>query len=79
MTVKKRLLAVQEIGLCLIRKWWRPVMLAGVGLGTWVNLVIIPLWKREVPNMAEAAAWIAACGALSWVREWGKSKGNTET
>jgi hypothetical protein len=75
MSLKLRVLRAQEVALCIVRKWWRPAMLAGVGAATWVNLVFIPLWKREVPNLAEAGAWIAACGALSWVREWGKSKG----
>ena len=50
-------------------------MLAGVAAATWANLVIIPIIKREVPDLTEAAAWIAACGALQWVRAWEKIKG----
>jgi hypothetical protein len=73
--LKNRLLAAQEVLLCAVRKWWRPLMLVGVAVATWVNLVLIPLVKWEVPNLTEAAAWIAACGALQWVREWGKVKG----
>lgn len=75
MKLKARVLKVQETALCFVRKWWRPVMLVGVATGTWVNLVLIPLVRWELPNLAEAAAWITACGALSWVREWGKVKG----
>lgn len=78
MTIKQRVLRVQNMALCLIRKWWRPVMLAGVGAATWVNLVLIPIVKWEVPDLTAAAAWIAACGALSWVREWGKVKGSDD-
>lgn len=76
--MKGFIMRCQNAALCLIRKWWRPVMLAGVATGTWVNLVLVPIIKWEVPNMAEAAAWIAACGALSWVREWGKVQGTSE-
>lgn len=75
MRLKAHVLKAQETALCVVRKWWRPVMLIGVAVGTWINLVVIPLVKWEVPNLAEAAAWIAACGALQWVREWGKVKG----
>ncbi len=74
--MKAALLSAQEVALCLVRKWWRPVLLIGVAVGTWVNLVLIPVIKWQLPNLAEAAAWITACGALSWVREWGKIKGN---
>jgi hypothetical protein len=75
---KAGFLRVQQVALCLIRKWWRPVTLAGVAVATWVNLVAIPIIKREPPNLAEAAAWITACAGLSWVREWGKTKGTGE-
>lgn len=78
MRVKDWLLVKQEQALCLVRKWWRPIMLVGVAVATWVNLVVIPIVKWEVPNLTEAAAWIAACGALQWVREWGKVKGAEE-
>ena len=67
---------IQGAALNIIRCWWRPIMLVGVAVGTWVNLVLIPLVNWQVPSLAEAGAWIAACGALSWVREWGKTNGN---
>lgn len=78
MSLKLKVLRVQETCLCFVRKWWRPSMLAGVATATWVNLVAIPLWKREVPNLTEAAAWIASCGALQWVRSWEKIKSDGE-
>ena len=74
MNLKARVLAVQETALCFVRKWWRPVMLIGVAVATWVNLVLIPLVTWKLPNLTEAAAWIAACGALQWVRSWEKIK-----
>ncbi len=78
MSARSRLMAVQRVALCLIRKWWRPITLLGVAVATWVNLVIIPLINWEQPNLAEAALWIGAVGALQWVREWGKVKGVTD-
>lgn len=76
--MKQAALRIISAWICFVRKTWRPAMLAGVAVGTWVNLVVIPLAKWTLPNLTEAAAWIAACGALSWVREWGKIKGSSE-
>lgn len=76
--MKSRLLRAQDVALCLVRKWWRPITLCGVAAGTFVNLVYLPLRTGQSPNLAEAGAWIAAVSGLSWVREWGKSKGASE-
>ena len=76
--MKARLLAIQEMALCLVRKWWRPVTCIGIAGGALVNLVIIPLAKWEVPNMAEAAAYVAAATAAFAVREVGKAWGTVE-
>lgn len=78
MTIKSRALAIQEVALCLVRKWWRPVTCIGIAGGAIVNLIIIPLLKREVPNMAEAAAYVTAATAAFAVREWGKHKGTAD-
>jgi hypothetical protein len=77
-TLKERFTHIQNVALCLVRKWWRPITLCGVAAGTWVNLVLIPLVNWQPPNLAEAAAWITACAGLSWIREWGKVKGAPE-
>lgn len=74
----KSFLRCQEAALCLVRKWWRPVTCIGIAGGAIVNLIIIPLLKREVPNMAEAAAYVTAATAAFAVREWGKHKGTAE-
>lgn len=78
MSLKARLLSGQEIALCFVRNWWRPVTCIGIAGGSLVNLVIIPLVKWEVPNMAEAAAYVAAATAAFAVREWGKINGSSE-
>ncbi len=77
MTLKSRLLAAQETALCICRNWWRPLSCIGFVGGVWVNLIIIPLAKWEVPDMAEAAAFVTAVVAAFAVREWGKSQGNS--
>lgn len=66
---------VETAALDLVRKWWRPVTCIGIAGGALVNLVIIPLIKREVPDMAAAAAYVAACTAAFSVRAFEKSKG----
>lgn len=74
MKIKTVTLRAIDVLICFIRKLWRPATLCGVAVATWVNLVIIPLVKWTPPDLTAAAAWIAAVGALSWVREWGKIK-----
>lgn len=78
MSIKSRVLALQDVALCLVRKWWRPVTCIGIAGGALVNLIVIPLAKRASPNLAEAAAFVTACAAAFAVREWGKAKGTTD-
>lgn len=78
MILKARLLALQEVALCLVRKWWRPVTCIGIAGGAVVNLIIIPLAKHASPNLAEAAAFVTACAGAFAVREYGKIKGSAE-
>jgi hypothetical protein len=73
--MKKLVIRILDAFTCFVRKVSRPVAFAGVAVGTWVNLVLIPIVKWEVPPLAEAAAWITAVGALSWVRHMDKVKG----
>lgn len=65
----------QETALCFVRKWWRPVTCIGIAGGSVVNLVIIPLVNWEVPDLAAAAAYVAAVTAAFGVRAWEKHKG----
>lgn len=75
MTVKTTILQLQEVALCLVKKWWRPMTYIVLGLGTLVNTVIIPLYKMEIVSLAEMAALIAAWSPIIAIREWGKTKG----
>jgi hypothetical protein len=78
LSLKSRFLAVQEMALCLVRKWWRPVTCVGIAGGALVNLIIIPIIKKDSPNLAEAAAFVTACAGAFAVREWGKIQGSAE-
>jgi hypothetical protein len=79
----KRLLAIQEALLCLVRKWWRPVSAVFIALTMGVNGVFLPLarWWRtsefDTDLMGLAALVTATAGAFA-VREWGKVKGTVE-
>ena len=75
----KTLIAFTEgVILRFIRRWWRPVTCIGIAGGALVNLVIIPLYRWEVPDMTAAAAYITAATAAFAVREWGKMKGSAD-
>lgn len=76
--LKDRLLAIEGVALCIVRKWWRPATCVGIAGATVINLCIIPLVTWTVPSLAEGAAWITACAAAFAVREVGKSWGTAE-
>jgi len=71
----KALMRIQEAALCAVSKWWRPVTCIGIAGGAVVNLVIIPLYQWQVPDMTAAAAYVAAATAAFGVRAWEKRAG----
>jgi hypothetical protein len=73
--VKARLLRLQDIALCFVRKWWRPVSCIGLAASVWVNLVLIPWWKTEPVQFDKAGLFVSAIVAAFAVREIGKIKG----
>ena len=73
--MKAAILKAQETALCFVRKWWRPVTCIGIAGGSVVNLIVIPLVNWEVPDLAAAAAYVAAVTAAFGVRAWEKHKG----
>lgn len=78
MTLKARLMHVQNVGLCLIRKWWRPLTCLGLLASVWVNLVVLP-WRAGKPiDFAPAAAFVTAIVAAFAVREAGKIMGSAD-
>jgi hypothetical protein len=70
----------QDVALCLIRKWWRPVTCIGVAASVWTYCVCTPLYSlivlHQLPadGLGVAAVITAATGAFA-VREWGKKNG----
>lgn len=65
----------QEAALCFVSKWWRPVTCVGIAGGALVNLIVIPLYQWQVPDMTAAAAYVAAATAAFGVRAWEKRAG----
>mgnify|MGYP007046309732 CR=1 FL=1 len=79
MAVVNRLQRIQEVALCLIRKWWRPITCIWLCGTMAVHGVILPLadyWQHgelRTDLMALAALVTAVAGAFA-VREWGKAQ-----
>jgi len=78
-SLKSAILRSQDVVLCFVRKWWRPVTCIGIAGGAVVNLMIIPIVNWEVPDMTAAAAYVTAATAAFAVREWGKANGTVES
>lgn len=74
MSLFSKILTVQEMALCLVRKWWRPITCVGIAGGMIVNGIVIPLYKLEVPDMTALAAYVAAATAAFGVRAFEKFK-----
>lgn len=82
MSIVSKFEKAQDVALCLVSKWWRPATCIGIAGGSIVNLIIIPLWTWQVPDMTSAAAYVAASTAAFSVRAWekrmGVAKGHSE-
>lgn len=72
--MKATFLRWQEAALCLVRKWWRPLTQLGIAGGMIVNGVVIPIIKRDFPDLTALAAYVAAATAAFGVRAWEKHK-----
>ena len=75
MSLKMRVLRAQEVCLCAVRKWWRPLTCLGLMMSVFVNLVLIPWVKKTPIEFSSASAFVGAIVAAFAVREWGKTKG----
>jgi hypothetical protein len=65
----------QQVALCLVQKWWRPVTCIGIAGSVITNGVYIPLHKGEAVDMTGLAALIVAATGAFAVREVGKKWG----
>lgn len=75
MSLKLRVLRIQETALCFIRKWWRPLAHIGLIAAIWVNLVFIPWGKWESVELEKAAFFVTAIVAALGLRSLEKIKG----
>lgn len=75
MSLKDRLLAVEAVALCIVRKWWRPVTCIWLAASVAVHGTILPLTGRDT-DLTGLSLLISAVVAAFAVREWGKMKGN---
>lgn len=73
MSIFQKLLTAQEMALCLVRKWWRPLTQMGIGAALIVNGVVIPIYTWTVPDMTAMAAYVAAATAAFGVRAYEKA------
>ena len=61
---------VQEIGLCFVRKWWRPLGCMALVAATVVNTVILPIHKGESVDLPGLALVITAFAPIVAIRAW---------
>lgn len=78
-TFFQKIYRVQEIALCLIRKWWRPIAAVGIAGTMIVNGVVLPIILKSFPDLMGLAALITAVAGAFAVREWGKIRGTDKT
>lgn len=78
MNTMQKINHAMDIGLCLIRKWWRPITCVGIAGSVLVHGVILPLMTKQSTDLTGFSALVAAATAAFAVREWGKSKGTAD-
>lgn len=64
-----------DLGLCVIRKWWRPTICASLGLSLFVNGVVLPIMTRTFPDLTGLSLMVAAASPFAWLRSHEKIKG----
>ena len=64
-----------EIGLCAVRRWWRPIVCISIGGSVLLNGVILPAVKGDWPDLIGLAALITAAAPFAWIRMNEKIKG----
>lgn len=75
MTVKSAIMRALDAWICLTAKMWRPVLYCLYIVSFAVNLVLIPIWNWEVPDLMAAATYLSAGAALAGLRTYEKKLG----
>jgi hypothetical protein len=68
-------MAAQEVALCLVRKWWRPIICLGLGASLVTNGVVMPLIEGKGADLVGLAALVASVTPFAWLRTQEKVKG----
>jgi len=72
-SLKDRILAIEEVALCVVRKWWRPATCIWIAGTMAVHGVVLPLMGKDTDLTGLSLLVTAIAGAFA-VREWGKAK-----
>lgn len=78
MALSDRILKIQEVCLCLSRKWWRPTLTWTAVIAVILNAFVIPLWNKEAASLSELAILFGALAPFFITREVGKYLGNNK-
>ena len=68
MTVLQRINRLLEVALCFVRKWWRPVICAGMGGALLVNGIILPLMTKTPADLTGLSALCVSLTPFAWLR-----------
>lgn len=74
--MKDKLLQIEAVALCVVRKWWRPLAALSIAGTMFVNGILIPVWRKETPDLTGLSLLVTSIAGAFAVREWGKIKGN---
>jgi hypothetical protein len=77
-SLARRLMRAQEIALCVVRKWWRPLTCAGIAASMWTHGVIVPILTKTSTDLTGLSLLVTAAAAAFAVREVGKIMGNSD-
>lgn len=79
MNLHQRIMQAQDVALCFVRKWWRPLICIGMGGSIVVNGIVIPLLTRTQPDLMGLAALFTAASPFAVMRGFEKKWGAAET
>jgi hypothetical protein len=79
MTLKHRALALMDAALCLVRKWWRPLVCLGMGGSLLVNGMLIPMATHKPADLTGLAALVVSLTPFAWLRTEEKKAGVSAT
>ena len=72
MNVKDSLQSLNEIALCFVNKWWRPVGYATVIGAMAANTILIPILNKTGVSLRELSVLILAFAPLAALRTYEK-------